>query len=262
MVGSALVAAGLAAPSLVATAAIYLAARGRRGEAGTEPLPWRGAAWAFLHEWVATLAFLIATVLPARTTAAVHRSRRVALVVPELYGSTAAFWYLRRRLRAAGWDTATAVRRIATARTAELFAALDARIAELAPDCELILIGHGVGGLLAHRYAQQRPLRRLRHVVTLATPHQGSDALPYRLLARGELTQAEPPSPAAAPDVIAIYSDFDAWLVPVDDAYCPGGFNIAVRGIGHCAVLLSRRVADLLVENLSAPAPDRHLTGA
>ena len=36
------------------------------------------------------------------------------------------------------------------------------------------------------------------------------------------------------------------------DLRTPGGFNIAVRGIGHCAMLLSRRVGDLLVENLSS----------
>ena len=32
-------------------------------------------------------------------------------------------------------------------------------------------------------------------------------------------------------------------------------FNIAVRGVGHCAMLLSRRVADLIAENLAAPGP-------
>ena len=69
----------------------------------------------------------------------------------------------------------------------------------------------------------------------------------------GTPPEGTPTEPAG--DVIALYSDFDAWLQPVDDAYCPGGFNIAVSGIGHCAMLLSRRVADLIVENLTAPMP-------
>ena len=56
--------------------------------------------------------------------------------------------------------------------------------------------------------------------------------------------------------MIAIYSDFDAWLVPIDDAYCPRGFNIAVSGVGHCAMLLSRRVADLIAENLDRAGAD------
>jgi hypothetical protein len=87
-------------------------------------------------------------------------------------------------------------------------------------------------------------------VITLATPHQGSDAPAYRWLGAGPVA---PPVVVSATDVTAVYSDFDAWLVPVDNAYCPGGFNIAVGGVGHFATLRSRRVADLVVENLAKP---------
>lgn len=251
MLIAALVIALPVAASLIATAAIYAAAR-RRGEAGTAPLPAATAALAFLRESVAMLALCAARLLPARAEPTARTPHRVALVIPEMYCSTSGFWYLLRHLRAHGWEGAAGARRMIGA--AQTFAALDARIAALPPTCELVLIGHGIGGLLAHRYAQARPAARVRHVVTLGAPHQGSGALPYRLLGdRAAIPPALPATEAASTDVIAIYSDFDAWLVPVDDAYCPGGFNIAVRGIGHCAMLLSRRVADLIVENLTAP---------
>lgn len=255
MILATVIAVVLAAPALIATAAIYAAARGRRGDAGTAPLPLRALLVAFGREWLAALALMIAAPFPVRVHSS-HASRRIAVLVPERYCSSNGFWYLRRRLRASGWQCVPGLRRNTGGNAAKAFAVLDACIARLPADCELVLIGHGVGGLFAHRYAQQRPTLPIRHVITLAAPHQGSGALPYRLLGGAEQSEAgSSVSDAVAVDVIAIYSDFDAWLVPVDDAYCPGGFNIAVRGLGHCAMLLSRRVADLIAENLVAPAP-------
>jgi pimeloyl-ACP methyl ester carboxylesterase len=175
------------------------------------------------------------------------------VLVPELYSSARSFWYLRRRLRAVGWSCVAGLPRTRRTSGPDAIAALDACTARLAAATDLVLVGHGIGGLLAHRYAQQRPHLPIRHVVTLATPHGGSASLPYRLLAGSAGPHTGPPPAAPADvDVIAIYSAFDAWLQPLDNAYCPGGFNIDVRGIGHCATLLSRRVADLVVENLAA----------
>ena len=252
MVAATLLVALLIALSLLAaTAAAYAVGRRQRGDAGTEPLHAVGAVLAFLREWLASLALLAAWPFHLRAEAGEPGSLRVALFVPELHCSSAGFWYLRRRLRLGGWSSAAGVRRTGRGRAGAM-AALDARIAALPAGVELVLIGHGVGGLLARDYAEARPGLRLRHVITLGAPHQGSRGLPYRVF-------GPPPVPPAATgsgvDLIAIYSDFDAWLLPVDDAYCPGGFNIAVRGVGHCAMLLSPRVADLIAENLAAAAP-------
>jgi pimeloyl-ACP methyl ester carboxylesterase len=251
----------LAAVPLAANALAYSASRGQRGDAGTEPLGAAGAARAFLREWLATLALIGATPFRLRARSRDAAPRRVAVFVPELHCSSAAFWYLRRRLQAAGWVAVAGIEGAdctgaAAATTAP--AALDARIAALPPGTDIVLIGHGVGGLLARNYAAARPQLRVRHVISLGTPHQGSRALPYALLG------AAVPAPVAnrhQVDVIAICSDFDAWLVPIDDAYCPRAFNIAVRGIGHCAMLLSRRVADLIAENLAAPPPQGCVEG-
>jgi pimeloyl-ACP methyl ester carboxylesterase len=238
-----------ALPILLATAVAYAHGR-RRGDAGTEPLGWMDAARAFLHEWLAAVALIAAAPFRLRRRSGAAGARGVAILVPERYCSSAGFWYLDRRLRAAGWSSLAGVERHRG--DADVVAALDACVARLPAETEIVVIGHGVGGLIARVYAAARPDPRIRHVITLGTPHQGSSALPYRLIGMPAGTTADD-----AMDVIAIYSDFDAWLAPVDDAYCPRAFNIAVRGIGHCAMLQSRRVADLIAENLAAPMPGR-----
>lgn len=256
MVVAAVFAALLAGLPLAATAALYAAGRGR-GETGAEPLALGGAARAFLHEWLAAVALLAALPLRLRAAAGQRAARGVAVFVPELRCSSAAFWYLRRRLRAAGWEGVAGIDRPRSSDVRTAMVDLDARLAALPAGCELVFVGHGVGGGLAQRYAAARPALRVRHVITLGTPHRGSSALPYRLLGAAAAPAPVPASSAAPVDVIALYSDFDAWLWPMDDAYCPGGFNIALRGVGHCAMLLSRRVADLIAENLAVPVPER-----
>lgn len=251
MLIGALVAVALTAFSLLAaTALAYAHGRGQRGDAGTEPLHWRGAISAFVHEWLAGLALLAASPFRLRATPPAAGAHGAVVLVPELYCSSAGFWYLRRRLSAAGWASVPGLAR--HARGNDALAALDASIAQLPAGIEIVLLGHGSGGLIARAYAEARPQLHVRHVITLGTPHQGSRALAYRVL--GTPTNAAS-GEGAGVDVIAIYSDFDAWLSPIDNAYCPGGFNIAVRGVGHCAMLQSRRVADLIAENLAAPRP-------
>ncbi len=256
MVAAALCAALLAALSLAATAAVYAAGRGR-GATGAEPLAPAGVARAFVHEWLAAVALLAALPLRLRPAARRRAAQSVAVFVPELRCSSAAFWYLRRRLRAAGWEGVAGIDRARSGDARAAMVDLDACLAALPAGCELVFVGHGVGGRLAYRYAAARPALRVRHVITLGTPHRGSGALPYRVLGAPAALASAPASSETQVDVIAIYSDFDAWLQPMDDAYCPGGFNIALSGVGHCAMLLSRRVADLIAENLAAPPPAR-----
>src|SRR5262249_42130295 len=189
----------------------YVLSRRRRGDAGTEPLSRRGAALGVLREWLASLALLGAWPFRLHAEAAMPASRWVALVVPESRCSSAGFWYLRRRLRACGWATVAGVPRAGGERDGAAVAVLDTRLAALPAETELILLGHGIGGLIAREYAEARPHLHVRHVITLGTPHQGSRSLPYRLLGAA---MAAPPTGGGCVDVIAIYSDFDAWLLP------------------------------------------------
>jgi pimeloyl-ACP methyl ester carboxylesterase len=241
----------LAGAPLAATAVVYAASAGRRGDTGVEPLGGVGATLAFLREWFATMALLLASLIDGRSTGNDPAARRIAILIPERYCAVGGFWYLRRRLRAGGWACVPGIARTMGPHASDMTAALDACTAALPAGAELVVIGHGIGGVVGHHYAQARPALRIRHVITLGAPHQGSRALPYRMFGAAAAPAIPVAAEAAPVEVIAIYSDFDAWLLPVDDAYRPGGFNIAVRGLGHCAMLLSGLVADLIVENLA-----------
>jgi hypothetical protein len=62
-------------------------------------------------------------------------------------------------------------------------------------------------------------------------------------------------------ECVSIYSADDAIVVPAANAYYPGALNIEVRGLGHLSLLFSRRVYQLVRENLAA-APASEADGA
>ena len=120
-----------------------------------------------------------------------------------------------------------------------------------------------MGGLVA-RASLRAGAAGIHRIITLGTPHQGTRAFPW-LGADPMLRQMRPGSPClqrlaafdAAPhgaELISIYSLDDALVVPPANGYCPGAFNIEVRGPGHMSLLFSRRVYELVRENLAAEA--------
>ena len=186
------------AASLIATAAIYAAARGgaaRPAPSRCQPLP---RALAFLRESVATLALLRGAVAAgARRSRPLGRPHRVALV-----DSRAVLLDQRLLVSAPAparprLGQAPAVHDGSDRRARQTFAALDARIAALPPDLRAgARSDMAVGGLLAHRYAQARPAARVRHVVTLGDTASGQRraAIP----ASGSTAQLIPPAPACS----------------------------------------------------------------
>ena len=126
---------------------------------------------------------------------------------------------------------------------------------------EVDVVAHSMGGLVA-RASLRAGAAGIHRIITLGTPHQGTRAFPW-LGADPMLRQMRPGSPClqrlaafdAAPhgaELISIYSLDDALVVPPANGYCPGAFNIEVRGPGHMSLLFSRRVYELVRENLAA----------
>src|SRR5262252_1781817 len=115
----------LAGAPLAATAVVYAASAGRRGDTGVEPLGGVGAALAFLREWFATMALLVASLIGRRSTGNDPAARRIAILIPERYCSVAGFWYLRRRLRAGGWACVAGIARSMGPEASATTAALD-----------------------------------------------------------------------------------------------------------------------------------------
>jgi hypothetical protein len=101
--------------------------------------------------------------------------------------------------------------------------------------------------------------RGVARLVTVGTPHQGTDALPgLASIARPgsdllrEVGTADP-VPALV-ECLSIYSRADALVLPPAHGYYPGAFNIEIQDLGHASLLFDRRVRELVHENLAAPA--------
>ncbi len=231
-------------------------------DCGAEPLPPAVASIAFVTEWAALFVTLMACAGGAvrRRTPMPIPAARVVVLLPDYALNVGSFWLLRRRLRRAGWLAVLGSRRTSLQ---QLDAAVPEvsdcvqRLRQAAPQAPLVLLGHGTGGLLARVYLQRHPEVSVQRLVTLGTAHQGSSALAFRWPPLSPARAGAPllQSLAADPlpervESVAIASEFDAWATPASAAYFPGAFNIDVRAVGHFALLTSRRISSLVLENL------------
>jgi len=182
---------------------------------------------------------------------------------------TANFLWLARRLRRDGWIHLYSVRHTALGGDIEqsgrqLAAAID-RIRRAAGATEVDVVAHSMGGLVARACVRAHGRASgIGRLITLGTPHQGT--LVFSRIALDPMVgQMRPTSPLLrrlaaddpipdAVECVSIYSADDAIVVPPGNAYYPGALNIEVRGLGHMSLLFSRRVYELVRENLAAPA--------
>ena len=227
---------------------------------------------AFFTECGATIALMLSTPLaferrPRRRDAAAP-DRRPVLFLHGYAQHPANFLSLTRRLRRDGWSN------VYTCRHAPMFGDIERSAARLGEAIDRIrdatgapavdVIAHSMGGLVARAYVRERGAAcGIARLVTLGTPHQGTHIF-RRLTHDPMLVQMRPDSPLlqrlAADDpvptlveCVAIYSTGDAVVVPPHNGYYKGAFNIEVAGTGHMSLLFSRRVYDLVRENLEAP---------
>lgn len=227
---------------------------------------------AFTTECGATCALMLATpfglgrMYPRRR--ALEADRRPVLLLHGYAQHPANFLWLARRLRRDGWSHVFTLRHASmfgdVERNATRLAATIDRIREATGTSAVDVIAHSMGGLVARAYVCSRGADSgIARLVTLGTPHQGTHI--FRRLAHDPmLTQMRPDSPLmrrlaaddpvpALVDCIAIYSSGDAVVTPPSNGYYKGAFNIEVAGTGHMSLLFSRRVYDLVRENLEAP---------
>jgi len=227
---------------------------------------------AFVAECGATVALMLAT--PFRVRNGVRRGggaaseRRPVLLLHGYAQHPANFLWIARRLRRDGWS------HIYTLRHAPMFGDIERSAARLGATIDRIreatgtpavdVVAHSMGGLVARAYVRSRGAAcGIARLVTLGTPHQGTHI--FRRLAHDPmLVQMRPDSPLltglasddpvpSLVECVAIYSTGDAIVVPPHNGYYKGAFNIEVAGTGHMAMLFSRRVYELVRENLEAP---------
>ena len=175
--------------------------------------------------------------------------------------SRAAWWWLRRRLHAAGWTVATIslepVYASIEAYVDPLARRIDAVLAETGAE-RLILVGHSMGGLVARAYLRRFGESRVAQLVTLGTPHQGSQIAHIglgenaRQMQPGSAWLRDLASRVPVLDTLVIYSPHDNFVMPQINLQLPGAPSRPIGGVGHLAMLYSARVADALLEALAS----------
>jgi triacylglycerol lipase len=223
---------------------------------------------AFLRECSAIATVLLLFPLRWRTPTDPDASTsRGAIVLIHDYGlSAGSFWLLRRRLVRHGWRPVVALRhRARESDTTAIAGALKEAVDTLSASAprQIVLLGHGFGGLAAREYARGETPPTVRRIITLGTPHLGSVLPPlFRRLSGAVapdghlITRLKTGDPVRRQfDVIAIQSTFDALVVPPKNAEYIGTFNIRLSDYGHCSLLFSQKVFILIEENLAAPIP-------
>lgn len=126
------------------------------------------------------------------------------------------------------------------------------------------IVAHSMGGIVARYYVQQLGGEKsVRHLITIATPHQGIPWARYsvfpgiRELAPDHptltaLNQAPLPTQTQS---IAISGEMDVIMRPAGCDFWPGVRNIRLRDVGHAGLLFSERVIQILVSHLNTRSP-------
>lgn len=223
---------------------------------------------AVIGEWAASV-LLFGLVMPfervfmggdavGRLTA----GRRPVLLVPGYMCNRGLWWWLRRRLRAAGHAVATVTLETPISdidRLADgLGRRIDALLAETGAD-RVVLVTHSMGGLVARALlARPGAAERVAHFVTIGGPHHGTVLAPLgwgRNAAQmrvdsvwlAALNRVErPPVPTRV-----VRSDGDTIVVPPVSSRLDGVEEVVLPAIGHLSMVLSPRVADLLLADLA-----------
>lgn len=138
------------------------------------------------------------------------------------------------------------------------------------------IVGHSLGGLIARYYAQRLGGdARVRTLVTLGTPHEGTRVVPLadahpivRQMRPGSdvIEELREPAPGCRTRFVSFWSDLDQLMDPLETAcvHHPDllAQNVRVSGIGHLALPVHPAVAVGIRQALDQPATGTRATGA
>lgn len=170
--------------------------------------------------------------------------------------SRGVWWLLRRHLEAAGHTVASISLDPPYTSIGKLVPQLNQRIDEVCRATgadQVVLIAHSMGGLVCRSYLARHGGRRIERLITVASPHAGTELA--RIGIGRNAREMEPGSlwlrDLATEDVpvptISIRTSHDNYVMPQDSQRLPGAIDVELAGIGHLAVLNSRRTATELI---------------
>ena len=235
------------------------------GMALASPAPRLGFARTARLMWDEYLAFLLTFVLvipferlwmPAdRLT-----SGKQPILLVHGYGcSRGVWWLLRRRLEAAGHTVASVSLAPPYISLGRLEPLLNQRIEEVCAATgsrQVTLICHSMGGLIARCYLARHGRDRVARLITLATPHMGSDLSRIgfgqnsREMTTGSLWLQDMAAERLAVPAVSLRNAYDNYVMPQDNQRLPGAQDIELPPVGHLAMLYDVRIARLLIELL------------
>ena len=126
----------------------------------------------------------------------------------------------------------------------------------------VVLVGHSMGGLVARACLRDPRTRdRIAKIVTLGTPHHGSELARRavgengRQLRRGSAWLEALNGESSAPvPLVSIFSLHDNYVAPQGSAILPGADNMPLAGIGHLSMVFSDAVAQHVAQEVVGAA--------
>lgn len=175
------------------------------------------------------------------------------------------WWWLRRKLEAAGWVVATHSMEPVYAQIEDYADGIERRIDEVLAvtgAAQLILVGHSMGGLACRAYLRQHGKRKVARMITLGSLHNGSRLARLGLGVNARQMQIGNPwlqelgksNAVSLPQgSVSIYSCHDNYVFPQQTgSTLEGAANIPVGGVSHLGMAFSPRLLGKLLEVLDA----------
>src|SRR5574343_282336 len=190
---------------------------------------------------------------------------RQPLLLVHGYGcSRGVWWLLRRRLEAAGHTVASVSLAPPYISLGRLEPQLHQRIEEVCAATgsrQVTLVCHSMGGLIARCYLARHGQERVARLITLASPHQGSDMCQIgfgqnaREMTSGSLWLQDMAAERLTVPTVSLRNAYDNYVMPQDNQRLPGSRDIELPPVGHIAMLYDKRVANQLIELLQQKKP-------
>ena len=175
------------------------------------------------------------------------------LILVHGYGcSRGVWWFLRRQFEAAGHVVATVSLAPPYTSIGKLVPQLAQRIEEVCAATgadQVVLVAHSMGGLVCRSYLARHGGGRVERLITIASPHSGSELARIgigqnaREMEPGSRWLKDLASSVTPVRAISIRTPHDNYVMPQDNQRLPGALDVELDGIGHLALLFSRRTA-------------------